>query len=388
MGWLVLAAAAAMPVAQAAPFTPTSDAQVLETLPLRPTDSRAREMRALRDRLAKKPNDADLAVALARRYFEQVAAEGDPRYIGHAQAVLAPWWSQAEPPLAVRVMRAMLKQFNHQFDSAVADLTAVVTIEPTHAEAWSWLAAIAMVQARYADARSACTRMASEVSELIATACVASVDSVTGQAATASAAMAAALRQASDATPVERLWVLTRLAENDERRGEFAAAEQSFKQALALGLRDSYLLAAYADFLLDRGRAAEVLALLKDGQRSDLLLLRLALAAKALNSPSLTAWTQDLNARFDAARLRGDSAHQKEEARFALAILGQADRALALANSNYAVQREPADARIVLAAAVAARQPKAAEPVLQWLATNGTESLALRALARQLAVKP
>ena len=388
MGWLVLAAAAAMPVAQAAPFTPTSDAQVLETLPLRPTDSRAREMRALRDRLAKKPNDADLAVALARRYFEQVAAEGDPRYIGHAQAVLAPWWSQAEPPLAVRVMRAMLKQFNHQFDSAVADLTAVVTIEPTHAEAWSWLAAIAMVQARYADARSACTRLASEVSELIATACVASVDSVTGQAATASAAMAAALRQASDATPVERLWVLTRLAENDERRGEFAAAEQSFKQALALGLRDSYLLAAYADFLLDRGRAAEVLALLKDGQRSDLLLLRLALAAKALNSPSLTAWTQDLNARFDAARLRGDSAHQKEEARFALAILGQADRALALANSNYAVQREPADARIVLEAAVAARQPKAAEPVLQWLATNGTESLALRALARQLAVKP
>ena len=345
-------------------------------------------MRALRDQLAKKPTDAGLAVALARRYFEQVVAEGDPRYIGHAQSVLAPWWGLADPPAAVRVMRAMLNQFNHQFDSAVADLTAVVSLEPSHAEAWSWLAAIAMVQARYADARSACIGMAPEVSALIATACLASVDSVSGRAAAASVAMTAALRQASDASPAERLWVLTRLAENDERRGDFAAAELAFKQAFKLGLSDSYLQAAYADFLLDRGRASEVLVLLKDGQRSDLLLLRLALAAKALKAPSLAAWTQDLNARFDAARLRGDSAHQKEEARFALAILGQADRALELAKSNYAVQREPADARVLLEAALAARQPKAAEPVLQWLAANGTESLALRGLARQVQDKP
>ncbi len=385
---LVLTAWLTFQPAAAAPHVPTSDTQVLETLPLRPTDGRAREMRALREKLAAKPGDAELAVALARRYFEQVAAEGDPRFIGHAQAVLAPWWGQADAPAPVRVMRAMLKQFNHQFDSAVADLTGVVEREPGHAEAWSWLAAIAMVQARYAEARLACTRMAPEVSALIATACLASVDSVTGRAAAASTAMATAQRQAPHATPAERLWVLTRLAENEERRGDHVAAERAFKQALALGLGDSYLQAAYADFLLDRGRANEVLVLLKDGQRSDLLLLRLALAAKALNTPTLAAWTKDLAARFDAARLRGDSAHEKEEARFALAIHGQADRALTLAKSNYAVQREPADARVLLEAALAARQPKAAEPVLQWLAANNTDSQVLRALARQIEAKP
>ena len=125
--------------------------------------------------------------------------------------------------------------------------------------------------------------------------------------------------------------------------------------------------------------------LLKDKSRSDLLLLRLALAAKALNSPGLSAWQDELTARFDAARLRGDSLHQKEEARFALALLGQPARAVQLASQNYQLQREPADARIVLEAALAAKQPTAAAPVLAWMTSSGVESQALQALAAQIA---
>ena len=40
-------------------------------------------------------------------------------------------------------------------------------------------------------------------------------------------------------------------------------------EALALGLPDTYLEAAHADFLLDRGRAAEVLRVLVDRGRAD-----------------------------------------------------------------------------------------------------------------------
>ncbi|MBK6790170.1 MAG: hypothetical protein IPG77_21810, partial [Betaproteobacteria bacterium] len=42
------------------------------------------------------------------------------------------------------------------------------------------------------------------------------------------------------------------------------AAEAAFRDALALAVPDVYLQAAYADFLLDRGRPAEVLTLLQD----------------------------------------------------------------------------------------------------------------------------
>ena len=377
---LLLAAGAA----SATPRLPTSDAEVLERLPARALDPRQREMAELRRALAAQPGDLELALRLARRYYAEVAAEGDPRYIGYAQAALAPWWNLADPPVAARVMRAILLQFNHQFDPALADLQAAVRAEPDNGEAWAWLAAIAMVRGDYALARRACEQFAPQTTPAIAAGCLAHVDATTGQASAAAASLRTALHQDRDADPGERLWALTRLAEIEDRRGQAAAAEAAYREALALGITDGYLLAAYADYLLDHGRPAEVLVLLQGRERSDLLLLRLALAAQATGDPRRAGWQADLAARFEAARLRGDTVHQKEESRFALHLLGDAPRALALARENYAVQREPADARILLEAAVAAHQPAAAEPVLAWMKTSGIESPVLGGLAQQL----
>lgn len=387
--WATAALCALAASAHAAPYTPTSDTQVLERLPERAADPRSREMRQWRQDLRADPRNVALAVRLARRYHEEVAAEGDPRYIGYAQAALAPWWDMPDPPPDVRVLRAILRQFSHQFDPAVADLRAAVQADPGNGEAWSWLTAIAMVQARYGDAREGCARMQPLASPLIATACVAAVDAATGQAAAAADHLRAALAAAPDADPAERLWALTRLGETEERLGRYPAAEAAFRDALALNITDGYLLAATSDFLLDRQRPAEVLALLKGKERSDLLLLRLAIAAKAAKAPEAQRWADDLDARFEAARLRGDTVHQKEEARYQLALRGDAARALPLAVANYAVQKEPADARSLMEAALAARQPAAAEPVLAWLANSRIESVVLRGLAAQLAaLKP
>ena len=393
--WL-LAAASALAV----PRLPASDAEVLERLPARALDPRQADISALRRQLAARPHELDLAIQLARRYHAEVAAEGDPRYIGYAQAALAPWWQLPEPPPRVRVMRAILLQFNHQFDAAAADLRAAVQADPDDDEAWAWLAAIAMVRGDYALARKACEALARQATPLIAAGCRAQVDATTGQAGAAADALRAALladtqaatlagtQAATQADPGERLWALTRLAEIEQRRGRYAAAEAVYRQALALGITDGYLLAAYADLLLDLGRPAEVLALLQGRERSDLLLLRLALAAQAGADPRQGRWQRELAARFDAARRRGDTVHQKEESRFALQLLRDAPRALALARANYAVQREPSDARILLEAALAARQPEAAAPVRAWLTRSGIESVVLQDLLAKLGAGP
>jgi len=381
---LALLSALCLPAA-AAPRLPASDAQVLETVPGRVADPRARDLQAMRAAWRANPLDADLAVQLARRFFDEAAAAGDPRYVGYAQAALGPWWDQAAPPVAVRVQRAVLLQYGHQFSQAVADLDAAVLAEPGNAQAWAWLAAIHLVRADYAASARACAGLAPLTTPLLATGCSAAVDSLSGRAEAASAALASALQAAADARPEERLWALTRWAEIAERRGDVAGAERAFRAALGLGLADVYLQAAYADFLLDRGRAAEVLVLLRDGARADVLLLRLALAAKAANDPRAAGWSRDLAARFDAARARGDRTHEKEEARFALGLQGDATRALALARSNYAVQREAADARILLEAALSARQPGAAAPVRDWLQANRVQSVVLQSLVGKLA---
>jgi hypothetical protein len=57
---------------------------------------------------------------------------------------------------------------------------------------------------------------------------------------------------------------------------------------------------------------------------------------------------------------------------------------LQLAKQNYAVQREPRDARVLLEAAVAAKNPSAAQPVQDWLRRSGFEDATIRRLAQAL----
>jgi predicted Zn-dependent protease len=380
----VLALASLAAAVQAAPYVPEDDAMVLDRLPVRPRDPIARELRQLRAELARDPQNLQTALRLAERYFGVAGAEGDPRYVGYAQAALRPWWDLRDPPLEARVMRAILKQAIHDFTAALQDLEAATREDPNDALAWSWRAAIHMVQADYAAARADCQALGRMQSELDAVGCKSYLDGTTGKAAAAHRELSAALARSSDASPETRLWVLTRLAEMSLRQGDVKQAEEHFRAALALEVRDQFLLAAYADFLLDQGRPAEVIALLRDWVRSDILLLRLTLAEKALDTPAAKEHIQALQARFDAAALRGDKLHQQEEAHFNLYLLGRKEKALALAQENWRLQREPRDARMLLEAALAMNDPGAGKDALEWLERSGHEDAGLRRTAEKL----
>lgn len=370
--------------AAATAYLPASDATVLERLPFKPNDPVARELAQLRAQVQRQPHNLELALQLAQRYYGLVGEEGDPRYLGYAQAALAPWWKMSEPPLEVQVLRAGLAQFRHDFPGALQDLGSVLERAPRHSGARALRAVIQIVQARYAPARSDCLALQGVSSDLIAAGCVAMVDGLSGQAVTAYAALTAELEHSTSAGKEERLWVLLRLAEISQRLAHHEVAEKHFKQALALGISDTFLLAAYADFLLERQRPAEVVTLLKDKTRSDGLLLRLLLAERSLGLASAQEHERNLAARYQAAQLRGDTVHQQEEARFALQLQNNPAKALELAGENWKVQREPRDARILLQAALALKNPRAAQPVLEWLAENRIEDRDLRSLAQQL----
>jgi len=370
--------------AQAAPYTPKSDDEVLERLPFKASAAEGRELRQLRRALAEQPQDPERALALARRYFDLAGAEGDPRYVGYAEAAIRPWSKAAEPPVDILVMRALLRQYRHEFDAALADLARAGERDPANTEIWSWRSAILLVQADYAGARAACDKLAPVASALLTTACTAAVDGLSGKSGPAYAELSKALARRTDADPELKLWIQTRLAEMALRQGKDELAERHFKAGLALGVTDGFILAAYADFLLDRGRHAEVASMLRNWERSDILLLRLALAERALQHASAPAHIAMLKQRFDASALRGDKLHLQEEARFHLYLQGDAPGALRLAQENYRVQREPRDARILLEAALAAREPAAAQPALDWLRASGYEDLLYAKLARQL----
>jgi predicted Zn-dependent protease len=365
---------------RAEPYAPKDAGQVLERLRATAFDPAQRQLRDLRAQLNREPTNATLAGKFVRCCIDRCRGEADPRYLGRAQAALAPWWNQAAPPVELLVLRATIKQSQHDFAASLTDLETAIHLAPRNAQAWLTRATILTALGDYAQARRACAPLAELAPGLVAVTAAASVTCLTGGAERGCALLRRALENTPSAGTGEKLWALTLLAETSARLGHAADAEIYFKDARSLGQRDPYLLGAYADFLLREGRAPEAASLLREETRADGLLLRLALAESAMTPrpASCDAHIAALQARFEAGRLRGDFVHQREEARFRLGLLHQPEEALRLAQANWQVQHEFADACILIEAARAEGQPEAARPALDFVKTNKMETVDLR----------
>ncbi len=375
-------------LSQAAPYVPGSDLTVLEQLATRPGEAvrSTQSSRAMRALLARDPTNVDLAVRVAQVYVSRARAESDPRFLGQAQAALGAWWALNEPPVPVLLLRATIRQSNHDFTRAQRDLEQAVKREPGNAQAWLTLATVQQVSGNPAAALASCAKLVPITLKLISVTCAAGVDGAMGKAAAAYDALDAAVADASGganrAAPISvRTWAITLQAELAERLARPQVADRLYRASLALDPDDAYTVAAYSDFLIDAGRPAEVLALIPATTRADILLLRRAIAARLGGAPDAAKVADELGQRFAASRARGDRVHLREEARYTLIFRNAPAEALALAADNWRVQKEPLDARIALEAALAARQPKAAIEVLAWLERSKLQGEKLTQLA-------
>ncbi|MEY4268004.1 MAG: hypothetical protein RIS90_2539 [Pseudomonadota bacterium] len=363
----------------AAPRTPADPNEVLERLAVKAGDPDTDRLRQYQQAVKRTPTDAVAVAALGRHYFDLAMAHGDPRFVGYADALVNRYPGSLPPELLL--VRALLRQYRHAFDDAKSDLRAALAAKPDLLEAHAWLAAIQLVQADYAGARQACDALGTAGAPTLHAGCVGLTLAYTGQMAQGYQALEKGLTLAAD--PGNRLWLLTRLAEVAAWQGRVALAESHYRSALRLGLTDGYLLAAWSDFLLDQQRPKEVVEWLAGKEASDPLLLRLALAHQQTGSPKAPALAKMLEERFAATRLRGDTTHRAEEARYALQLRRDIGTALALAQANYEVQREPRDARILMEAALAAGQRAPAQKVEAWLKASGFQG---EPINRQLAL--
>ena len=361
----------------AAPYFPAEDEIVLETLPFS-GDPRLKLWRQWEEQLSQDPTNLLLAVELAGQYVRAGHMNADPRYDGYARAALFPWWDDPTPPVEVLLLRATLRQRVHQFDAALEDLSKILRTNPRHTQAWLTKSVIHQVRGEYAEARQSCLPLVGQVSALVVSSCVANAVGATGQAERSLEQLQRGIERHDSATTQETLWALTILAETSGRLGRSTQAEDYFQQALKIEPSDTYLLGAYSDWLLDHDRSGEVMDLFPGSNLPDALLLRAALASKRLNLPQTDGLMEDLRNRFRESRLRGDSRHLREEARFTLVLLADPAEALKLAQENWAVQREPWDTRLVLEASLAAGNTDAAEPVLQWIKDVDLEDRAIR----------
>ncbi|HEY5943975.1 MAG TPA: hypothetical protein VIV40_00715, partial [Kofleriaceae bacterium] len=275
------------------------------------------------------------------------------------------------PPEDVLLLRATIEQSLHQFGAARADLDQLIARRPDDVQAHLTRAVVATVRADYGAARESCAALHRLAAPLIAMTCQAPLDALAGDVDGAYHRLAAAI---TSRTPAElRAWASTTLAELAIQNGDDPLAAEHLRSVLAIDPDDAYARAALADIL----SPAEASALLAGYETIDTLLVRRAIAEARAHGPEAAKLVRAMRERFVAAAERGDQVHLREQARFVLAVDSDPDRALVLARRNWDVQKELADARLLVEAAVEARQPSAAAPVIEWARVTGVRDARL-----------
>jgi len=366
--------------ASAEPIIPARDDEVIEVLPA--TAGGRSEDRRLRQQLAARPDDAALAVRVAQRDLDRAREAGDPRFAGLALAALRPWPDAATAPAEVLLMRATLQQYLHEFDASVTTLRQLLARpgEAGRAQAWLTLATVLRVQARYAESDEACRRVAAAGAELHAGGCLAENAALRGDVGAARRSFESLLARPG-LPPVTQGWLLTSLAELEERERRSAAADAAYRRVLALG-PDTYAAIAYADFLIAQQRPAEALATLKREPRTDAVLLRLAIAGRRAKAATAAADAAEMRERIAVSNQRPEAKrfHGREQAMFALLVEAAPARALALARGNVEQQREPLDLLLLAEAAKASGEAAAIDEARRLKAALGLHDRRIDAL--------
>ncbi len=96
-------------------------------------------------------------------------------------------------------------------------------------------------------------------------------------------------------------------------------------------------------------------------------------------TPLLAESRARLRAAFAAELQRGEAVHRREQARFLLEIEDQPRLSLAAALENWTVQHEPDDVLVLVHAAMAAGNPRAAAPAIDFARAQGQDDVRIDA---------
>jgi tetratricopeptide (TPR) repeat protein len=316
-----------------------------------------------------------VAMPLAQFYIGQARASGDLRFLGYAEAVLAPWVAGRTPVPAALVLQATLQQSRHEFAAALATLDRSLGAKPNDPQAWLTRATVLRVLGRYTEARAACAQFMRWADPGVGSICRQGIEGMAGHLESAYSALNELSTQGM--MGAELAWRESELGEMAVRLGRDADAERWFREGLDVDPHDFYVRAALADLLLRQHRDAEVLRLLQGQESIEPLLLRLAIAQRHLHDPNVTRSRGLLQAAFEAEAERGEAVHRREQARFLLEVQDRPEEALAAALANWTVQREPDDALILVNAARRVGDMRRAGPALEFVRTQGLQDARL-----------
>ena len=362
----------------AAPYRP----QDPETVLLRVDPAQTRVVRSQ----SSAPASPEIALSDAKSYTQRGRELIDERYFGQAEAVLrqalrcvdlitvdAERCGADRTTVGLLVAFADVLQHRHEFATAEKLLAAALDRAPRDPQARLMRATIRLASGRPKEAFGDCRALIGAVDTLIVSTCLAQSMALSGQLDQAYELV----RRLGDGVQGHEdpglSWALALRAELEERRGDVAAAGEAMLQALAADPGSYPTRLQAADVLTRAGRRGEALKVLEPLPPTEPVLMRRALASRGLETRQLDALIASWRELTERERDLRAPLHLRDLARGQLELLNNPQAALAAARDNWQSQRELEDARVFLAAALAAGQPEAAQPVRTWLAENRIE---------------
>src|SRR5689334_18840179 len=363
--WAMLAVAAATPVAAAADrFIPADPGFVVASI--RQTQPDAELMPLLEAWRAERSESATAALATA--FIERARSRREPTYFGRAEAVLAPGAKRPGATAVLRRLYAEVLQYRHDFSGAEKLLDAVLSEQAHDADARLLRASVRLVRGDFEGARADCAQLAASGGDVAVPgfACFAEALAGGGNLERGLAMLSLPARPRS-LPPGATAYLLATRAELRERGDDIAGAIADYRVALSMAPNDDSIRAALADALVASGMKDEARATLGVDKASVALLVR---SAALMEGSQRAAVVARADSWLSLETARGDALHFREAAMLALAS-GEPVRALAAAQSNFEIQRELPDVRVLARAAREARDPQAMSALRQWLHETG-----------------
>jgi thioredoxin-like negative regulator of GroEL len=368
-------------------FTPAAD-QVVLPVSVHAIGAGNSTLREAERDWRRDPKDMQLAIRYARTAFQVGLNEGDLRWFGAAKAAMLPWWNAAELPADGHFVRGLVRQGFHDFGGGLADFSAAIALDGQRSAFWSWRFVIHLLLSDMAAARQDCATMRERFGTGEGEACEAVLMYRSGKAAQAAALLERTVQRPEFQDSGSQDWLRFHLGEAWRVAGQPARAIAAWEAHLNRQPRAHSVRLALVELLNERGQFAEAkrLAVGPNTQAtpSDALLVQWLLASRGLGDGDTARLATMVNQRMASQADRGETLIERPRMIYLIRYGHDPAAGLALAVANWASQNEPPDAVLLAEAALKLNQPKAAEPVLDWMARTGYQEPALTSLAQQL----
>ncbi len=385
-GLSVLVAAAvtwAGPSLAQARFMPVATDVVLSSS-VHAVDAGAASLRTLDQAWRRNPQDQDAALAYARAVFLIGLTEGDLRWYGSAKAALQPWWKATALPADGYFLRGLVKQGFHDFAGGLADINQAIALDEARPEFWSWRFALHLLVSDMDAARQDCATLGRLFGADELAVCQAILQYRSGQPSLAAARFKQIVALPGFAGPLAQDWLRLHWGEALRTSGQYDEAIKVWQAHLARRPAAHPIRLALAELLNKQGQAAAAKAVANVPNPSDALLVQSLLASRALKDAETAKLATQVAARFDSQALRKEALIERPQMVYLISYGQDPQAGLAMAIANWRDQQEPADAVLLLQAALLTQQPKAGASVLDWMRKTGYTDPVLANLAQRI----